>query len=240
MGREPSKPAPWREPRGRPVVGITVDLIPHNGIERHAAPTGYAHAVLRAGGTPVLLVPDESLVTEYLRHCEAFVFTGGDDPAMEPFGVPTHPAAVRVKEPRQRFETALLRALADAQPNRPVLGVCLGMQMMALVAGGGLNQHLPDTHEGHAGHWDHEHDLLPEPDARVLEPGRIWSRHRQAIEHAGTLAVLGRAPDGVIEAVGDPARAFYLGVQWHPERTAFEALGQRLFDRLVAAARAVR
>ena len=63
---------------------------------------------------------------------------------MERWGVPTHPRAKPVDGRRQAFEVALLEAL-DAHPARPVLGVCLGMQLMALHAGGGLDQHLPDS-----------------------------------------------------------------------------------------------
>ena len=67
------------------------------------------------------------------------MFIGGDDPRTEPFGEPTHPKATPVEPERQAFETALLEEL-QRRPGAPVLGVCLGMQMMALHAGGKLNQ----------------------------------------------------------------------------------------------------
>ena len=237
-----STAAKWRtsgRPSGsRPIVGITTDLIPHNNIERHASPTTYALAVAAAGGVPVLVPPIPAALSDTLRLCDAFVLTGGDDPITEAFGVATHASAVRVKQNRQDYELALLDGLHEARPEVPVLGVCLGMQYMALHAGGTLNQHLPETHDNHAEHWDHEHELCPTSEAVAairLPEGAIWSRHRQAIEDAGTLAVIARAHDGVIEAVADANRPFYVGVQWHPERTGNRALGQDVFDALVRA-----
>ncbi|HED52884.1 MAG TPA: gamma-glutamyl-gamma-aminobutyrate hydrolase family protein, partial [Phycisphaerales bacterium] len=107
------------------------------------------------------------------------------------------------------------------------------MQMMALHAGGSLNQHLPDTHPDHAIHWDNEHEILPSTDA-LFSRGAVHSRHRQAVENPGDMGVLAIAPDGLIEAVNDPGRPFYVGVQWHPERTDDPALGAMLFQKLIS------
>ena len=182
--------------------------------------------------------PSTSLLAFALLLPLAACDCGGDDPITEPFGVPTHASAVRVKQNRQDYELALLDGLSASRPDVPVLGVCLGMQYMALHAGGRLNQHLPETHGNHAEHWDHEHELCPTSEAVAairLPGGASWARHRQAIEDAGTLAVSARAHDGVIEAVADANRPFYVGVQWHPERTGNRALGQDVFDALVRA-----
>lgn len=201
--------------------------------ERHTITSAYTHAVTTAGGIPIILPPVLRDIDAHLALCDAFVLTGGDDPVTEPFGVTTHPAAVRVHGSRQTYETQLLRALASERPRAPVLGVCLGMQIMSLVAGGALNQHLPETHATHADHWDRDHDIVPSGPA--LAPGSVHSRHRQAIAAPGSLDVLATSPDGLIEAVGDPRRPFYLGVQWHPERTDCAPLGLDLFKRLVSA-----
>lgn len=194
----------------------------------------YAQAVARAGGTPVLLPPVASLAAAHAAMCHALVLTGGDDPAMEPFGKVTDPRVTLVDPERQAYETALLRLLAREHADKPVLGVCLGMQMMALVAGGDLDQCLPEA--GAARHWDREHPVLPEAGAPVRFAGVVRSRHKQAVRDAGTLAVLARADDGLIEAVSDPSRRFYVGVQWHPERTADASVGDALFERLVRSA----
>jgi putative glutamine amidotransferase len=196
----------------------------------------YADAVAAAGGIPIFLSPVPRLAAEHARCCQAFVFTGGDDPRTEAFGVPTHPKATPLHPLRQEYELALLEAMRE-RPETPVLGICLGMQMMALHAGGTLDQHLPETRSDAARHFDATHPVLPErAGAALLAPGPVWSRHRQAVSDPGRLVVAARADDGVIEAVTDPRRAFYLGVQWHPERTEDTELGAQLLRTLVKAA----
>jgi putative glutamine amidotransferase len=161
------------------------------------------------------------------------VLSGGDDPATERWGQPTHPRAKPMDPRRQAFEVALLEAL-DAEGEVPVLGICLGMQLMGLHRGGRLDQFLPEslpTAEGHAPGRRHAV-------SGALGCGPVHSHHRQALADPGALSVVARAEDGLIEAVRDEARPFYVGVQWHPERTEDEALGPGLFRSLVDAARA--
>lgn len=207
----------------------------------------YAQAVERAGGVPVVLPPIVELIPSQLELCRGFVLTGGDDPRTEMFGEQTHSMAKPMHACRQEYEVGLLRAL-DSRQQAPVLGVCLGMQLMALCAGGRLDQHMPDnvpTAAQHAANSTHGLEIEPGGHvlARCMAAGggascRVTSHHRQAVSEAGRLRVVARAPDGVIEAIDDPARAFYLGVQWHPERTAHLGAGQALFEALVAAAAA--
>lgn len=220
----------------KPVVGILADIQTFNGRPRHVITSHYTERVVAAGGVPIVMPPTEAALFDQLALCDAVVLVGGDDPCTESFGEPTHTSAVAVDPLRQCVETMLLEHLAVHQPDLPVLGVCLGMQMMALVAGGHLNQNLPDTHQSHGDHWDNGHEIVPTGGV-PLSPGIVHSMHRQAIDDPGSLTVLALAHDGVIEAVGDPKRTFYVGVQWHPERTACKPLGQELFGRFVAAAR---
>jgi len=239
-GRTPSASAHWRSAANRPVVGITCDLITHNDSLRAAAPISYAQAVAHAGGLPVLLQPIAELAYDHLLRCDAIVLTGGDDPRTEPFGTPTHAKADPINPDRQSFESALIEALEQRFPERPVLGVCLGMQMMALHAGGTLDQYMPDSHKSADRHWNQTHTIKPKNQRAApvpIEPGDIFSKHKQAVAKPGRLTVIATAGDGVIEAVADPDRPFYMGVQWHPERTDNLALGRHLFNALVAAAR---
>lgn len=226
-----------------PIVGIT----PSIDDRRHASARAYARAIARAGGLPVILPCDtDTLAPEHAARAHAdlvhaLVLTGGDDPATEPFGEPTHPAAKLIDPVRQAYETALLQHARER--DLPTLGVCLGMQMMALTAGGTLDQHLPDTtptHDDHAN--DRAHSIIPQPikgppPCAPITPATVTSWHHQAVREPGSMRVLARAHDHVIEAIDDPAFRFFLGVQWHPERTPDPHLGDAIFDHLVAAAR---
>jgi len=215
-----------------PIIGITTDF---DG-EKQSIRAGYARMVAEAGGLPVLLPVEPDLAECFAATLDGFVLSGGDDPNMEEWNIPTHPKATRIHRRRQAFELALLRAL-DARPDKPVLGVCLGMQLMALHAGGGIDQHLPESDPPAAGrHWNGaEHAIHGDLGWGQIE-GVVHSHHRQAIVDPGRLEVAARAEDGMIEAVADAGRAFYLGVQWHPERTEYESLGAELFRRLVLVA----
>lgn len=223
-----------------PIIGITTDVTdPGQGKPlRLDCSLAYARCVAAAGGLPILLPPLQESIHDHLRLCDGFVFTGGDDPRTEQFGVPTHAAARPVHPDRQKYELTLLELLRNRRPGAPVLGVCLGMQMMTLHAGGTLIQHLPEVLPSAAQHRG-THEILPaESTPFPLQRGAVASNHHQAVGNPGTLVVLARSPDQVIEAVADLKRRFYVGVQWHPERTEDPALGQQLFSSLIGATRA--
>lgn len=222
-----------------PIIGITMDVSETNGRLKYDVSAAYAACIAKAGGTPILLPPIAAHISRHMEICQGFILTGGDDPKMEQFGVPTHPQAKVIHPERQAYELGLLAALEADAPHKPVLGVCLGMQLMCLHAGGTLNQFLPDTLPTHAMHKNQEHLISPVrgllSNRFVLNPSTVWSNHRQAVENSGSLEVIARSEDGVIEAVTTPDRDWYLGLQWHPERTWDPALGAHMFDDLVRA-----
>ena len=228
---------PRASARTRPIIGITADVDDEGCRISHA----YVNAIVEAGGLPIILAPRAELASALVSQCDGILLTGGDDPIMERWGVPTHAKARRVSEIRQASELSLLEAIED-RPQLPVLGICLGMQYMALHAGATVDQHLPDTlstHTMHAGKVWHEVD-------GELGCGSVLSNHRQAVVAAPgnramardyvapELRVIATAPDGVIEGVRRDDRPFYVGVQWHPERTSDSRLGRDLFAQLVA------
>lgn len=227
-----------------PLIGITVSVHEvESGLE-YTSSWHYSRAVAEAGGVPVLLPEEPDLAEAYAQRCDGFVLSGGDDPRMEPFGVPTHPQATVIHPRRQAFDLALLAAL-ERQPPKPTLGICLGMQLMTLVHGGTLHQHLPEVCPDAPRHRRQEHEVTLEGRAGLLAKlagalqGRpvVWSNHHQAAATAGRLLVTARGPGAVIEAVEDPSRPFYLGVQWHPERGNDSPLNQGLLASLVRACR---
>jgi putative glutamine amidotransferase len=237
----------------RPVIGITPDVGETVGrpgrpsLPRYELKQAYADAVLAAGGLPVVLpyADDESAAAEAIELCGGVVITGGafDIPA-ELYGAAPGDRMGPLKPGRTAWEQRVLRAAL--QKDLPVLGVCGGMQLLAVELGGRLYQ---DIRGEVPGALDHEQKGDPrEPDhaARVM-PGsdlaaivgkseiQVNSTHHQAVSDAGRGRVCALAPDGVVEAIELPGK-FALGVQWHPELLdAPEHLA--LYRALVARAR---
>jgi putative glutamine amidotransferase len=226
----------------RPLIGITcyVERARWGVWDTPAAllPHGYVGHVEDAGALAVILPPRTSAALDVLDRLDGLVIAGGADVDPGRYGEEAHPETLGLRPDRDAGEFALL----DEALRRdvPVLGVCRGMQVMAVHAGGRLIQHLPDQ-VGHQGH-------RPAPGeygahgarfaagslvASLLgETVAVNSYHHQGVADAGKLTVSGWADDGSIEAVEDPSRRFALGVQWHPEATD----DNRLFAALTEAA----
>jgi len=232
-----------------PLIAITLDsrVDPdHTTSPRtYHSGAGYGDAVAAAGGVPIWVGHDLAVLPRIVELCEGFILTGGDDPDVAAFGGVTHPDARVLDARRQAFELALLDAL-DSPPHadKPVLAVCLGMQLMALRAGGRLDQAMGETMGDAAGlHRGFQpHPVTIDIDTPMLPPRGercdVISSHRQRITDPGRLAVAATADDDTIEAVVDADRSWRLGVQWHPERSRDPShlLGWGLIRRLIRAA----
>jgi putative glutamine amidotransferase len=207
-----------------------------------ALPRAYFDAVDRAGGQPVL-VDDARDPKALLERVDALVLTGGPDVDPHLYGEDAHDAVYGVDRRADDFEAAL----ADAATARsvPTLAICRGIQILNVARGGTLFQHIvenpgvpPHGQPGVAGGArQHEVDLdAGSLVAEVMETTRVTAscHHHQAIDALGDgLHVVGRAPDGIVEAV-ELDGAVVLAVQWHPEDTAADDRAQqRLFDALV-------
>ncbi len=195
-----------------------------------------------AGAEAVAVGPDSGDPSELLAEADGLVLTGGNDPDLRPFGgeAPLPECAV-IDPAKQAFDTELARAALDA--NLPVLGVCWGMQLLGLLAGAALIQHLDEPNL--AGHRDGWHNVRLEAGSTLrvaceLDRFEVLSRHHQALAGGGDWRVTGRSDDGVVEAIEDPASGFRVGVQWHPERTPSHPGTRRLFSAFVRAAEGVR
>ena len=211
-----------------PLIGITVDFQD----DRYTAKCTIARMVALAGGMPILLPCLSEFAAQYAQACDGIILSGGDDPVMEHWGITTHEKVKPISAQRQGFELALLSAL-DSENSKPVFGICLGMQLMGLHNGGNLDQFLPETLDSAYLHWGNK----DHPIAGSMGEGIVHSHHRQALVEPGKLSIVAKSPDGVIEAIQNIDREFYLGVQWHPERTNDENLGPGLFKQFIHACR---
>lgn len=231
--------------RKRPVVGITCYVEQARwgvwDVPAALVPFTYVARVEAAGARavvvpPAAVGPDEH--DELLDRLDGVVFAGGADLDPQAYGQQAHEETKGVRPERDAGELPLMRAALDR--NLPVLGICRGMQVMSVVRGGSLVQHLPDV----VGHERHRpspgvyglHDVRLAAGSRAHEilgdTVSVPSYHHQGLRSPGSLTVTGWADDDSPEVVEDPTRRFALGVLWHPE--ASEDL--RLFSALVVAA----
>jgi len=233
----------------QPVIGLTLDHEPEGGYSKfpwYAIRENYCAAVHRAGGLPILLPHEPELAAAYLDRIDGLVVTGGGfdiDPAL--FGADTRHPTVKTKDRRTAFELAATRGALDR--GTPVLGICGGQQLLNVVLGGTLIQHIPDEVPDCLPH--RQPNPRDEPGHRVrIVAGTLLHRiagalslavnsaHHQAVKEAGPgLVVDAVAEDGVVEGIEDPRRRFCLGLQWHPEFELSDG-DRRIFRAFVAAA----
>jgi putative glutamine amidotransferase len=189
-------------------------------------PTQYADAVTATGGLPVLLPPvaGTGAADAVVARLDGLVVTGGADVDPARYGAEPHPRTAGWRPDRDAWESALLDAAAAA--GLPVLGVCRGMQLMAVHAGGELDQHTPDLvgHEEHSPGADEFGAVAVGTEAGSRLAGLVGTtlevscHHHQSVRtHPGFTAVA-RAADGTLEAMELPGDRFCVAVQWHPER----------------------
>lgn len=219
----------------RPVILITTDRRDggpgptHPRIRPKRAEAYVTEAVIERvraeGGVPLLVPPGEGDVQRLLEVADGVVLTGGHfDIHPRHYGQQTKGRLDRVEEDRTVMELAIA---AECLKNRvPVLGICGGHQALAVAAGGTLVQDIGSEmvgaleHEQHADPAESSHEVVL--DDRVAP---IWgtstisvnSTHHQAVLDPGSLRVVGRSSDGVVEVIYGVGVGFVLGVQWHPE-----------------------
>ena len=190
---------------------------------------GYMDGISQAGGTPVIFPfsSDEQELEHLVGLCNGFLFTGGHDVSPELYGEKPLAGLIDSCAKRDQLETIVLKKALAA--DKPVLGICRGIQFLNAALGGTLYQDLPTQHPS-----DIEHHQTPPYDkhahyVRIIADSPLYqclgteqlsvnSYHHQAVSRiAPGLAVMAVSPDGLTEALYKPDQRFFWAVQWHPE-----------------------
>jgi putative glutamine amidotransferase len=206
-------------------------------------PLSYSRAIHGAGGMMAMLPPDRRASEdpgELLDRIDALVLGGGADIDPDSQGVEAHPETVGSNPDRDRFEIAL--ALGALERGMPLLGVCRGMQVLNVACGGTLDQHIPDrlgheTHRPVPGAWA-EHEVRIEPGSLAAEAAgtdrlTVKSHHHQGVDRIADelTATAWATDDESVEAIESGGVGFALGVLWHPEEDATDAIIPALISR---------
>jgi putative glutamine amidotransferase len=242
---------------GRPLIGIPCrsdSSMMYRGRPTDAQSSSYISAIISAGGVP-FLIPIEArdhVLRILFEQADAILLPGGGDIAPQFLGETRHPSLSDVQPARDELELTLARW--GLEEGKPLLGICRGIQVMNVAAGGSLYQDIasqcPDAgrHDYFSG-GDYPRDFLAHPVA--IEPGSrlgaalgvdhlsVNSLHHQALKETSTACrIVARSPDGIIEGIEVSGHPFAIGVQWHPEElVASQESARRLFLAFVKAYR---
>ena len=228
----------------KPAIGINLN---QEG-NRFTLRKEYWEAVSGAGGIPVVIPPLMALddVDRVLESLDGLLLTGGGD--IEPARYGERPAGKARPVPQPKHDSDFQLAARAIEFGIPTLGVCYGMQLLAVLHGGKLVQDIPASIKTSLDHWgspdkDAEHPVRLSSSTAIhgilgCETLLINSHHHQSVGDPGTLVVTARAEDGVAEAVElkDFSEKWVLGVQWHPERMSARAQGLAVYRALIDAA----
>ena len=213
----------------KPLIGLTPSHDTDND-DIKMRPT-YLRALKAAGAIPVVMpldVSEEDLV-QLTMGLDGFLFTGGPDVHPFLFGEETHKNCGNVSEPRDQMELKLLPHVM--KQNKPILGICRGIQILNIALGGSIWQDIPSMTDqivpiAHAQPFSYHlpcHSVFLEEDSQLKEivkksTLKVNSMHHQAVRNlAPGLTASAYSADHLIEALEMPSYSFFIGVQWHPE-----------------------
>lgn len=210
----------------------------------------YFGGVEQAGGLPLLLPLSEEpeLWDEYIESCDGFVFTGGQDIAPSIYGEEKRPECGYQAHMRDHQEQYMLKKLITM--DKPVLGICRGIQMMNAACGGTLYQDIFSQAPSPVVHRQDKPYDLPHHQVKIEKGTMLYeilgceylsvnSMHHQAVKVPAPGAVVSaRAVDGMVEGIEFPEKRFMLGLQWHPEHMwQSYASARRIWSAFVSAAK---
>lgn len=231
----------------KPVIGVTCyqEDAAWGAWQINAAvlPRWYLDLFQSAGFRIVLIPQDADPDVSVLDRLDGLVIVGGADVDSRLYGEAPHATADAPREVRDASDIALYRGARER--DMPVLGICRGLQIMAVAHGGSLHQDMPEVSElVHREVPGQFVDHLARANAGTLaaklygtDEFIVNSSHHQGVKDPGTLTVSGHAADGTIEICEDPSAAFVIGVQWHPEHPDRRASDRPLIEAFLDACR---
>lgn len=214
----------------RPIIGITADI---DGAYLRLR-QNYCEAVEDAGGIPLLLPPG-SPIERYASIIDGLLIPGGADLDPAYYGETAKEHMHPVSRERSNFEMSLLKEVLGM--NKPVLGICYGMQLLNVYFGGTLYQDISAQLPVAINHKNDYHTVVI-TENRFLTQGvfSVNSSHHQAIKTIGKcLSSIARSEDQIIEAFCREDQRFLLGIQWHPERIRRDDLSRHIFRSFIQA-----
>lgn len=219
----------------RPVIGLSMNYMQLGSYHQFHIRDKYIDAVYDYGGLPlpVPCLADRDALQQYIDKIDGLIIIGGMDYPPSMYGQEPHPKTEIMHERRAISDPLLVDLIL--QTNKPVLGICAGMQLLNICRGGKLIQHL-DTVENHLGEKYHEITLTESRWLSQIVPGKsiiVNSNHHQGIDpnHVGkSFTVVATAADGVMEAMEMEGEQMVLAIQWHPERITDLEHRKRLFE----------
>lgn len=236
----------------RPIIGLTPSM--QTDEKRIFSPTSYPSVIAEAGGNPIFfnLTRDDEMIRSYASMVDGILFSGGDDVDPAFYGEEQLWGCGDVCPLRDDFEIKLLRTVLELYPEKPILGICRGAQVLNVAMGGTLYQDLKTQVEGCLRHQQKQISVYASHKVEMAEGSRLHgiygctqirvnSFHHQAVKNIGPgLVVTAKAIDGVIEGFEKPDHPYFVAVQWHPERLAereFHPEHKALFNSFVDACR---
>ncbi|MEK5037677.1 gamma-glutamyl-gamma-aminobutyrate hydrolase family protein [Sporosarcina sp. FSL K6-3457] len=230
----------------KPIIGITPDV---EKDDKHFLNNDNMQAIIRAGGVPLIIpIGNGENIAQIVGLLDGLLLTGGNDINPILFNEEPHTHLGEVSPSRDLFELELARQMLAA--DKPIMGICRGLQLLNVAVGGTLYQDLHQQNEGPMlQHLQKSPTTYPSHFVQLAKGSllaeiagseriQVNSFHHQALKDVPSVfKVSASASDGIIEAVESVDKKFVLGVQWHPEllATKGDAVSLRIFDRFIGA-----